>query len=304
MSKLLKNPLLLCLLLLAGLYFLSGVIDAGKELNSIPWLGWCFWGLLALVVIYFLLVPLCEFFYLPSWHDPAEMDDLSEKNRFLKRYAKHLIKRFPENNVPDEIKDGIEQLRIQLGYQNPDMDKIENAISEIRKILADTVARKIIRSYMKQAALIVVVSPKGWLDSVALLLLQIKLIKELSSNLGYRPSGTFLFCCCTWCLSNSLIASLFDETNLGENVAGLLGELTGEKIFSSIPGIDWLTSNLMQLIYAATAVFSTGIMMQEYLMGDSRRRTVKDLLLLRLRGLKEGKELAAELFSSKCSLKF
>ena len=138
MSKLLKNPLLLCLLLLAGLYCLSGVIDAGQELNTIPWLGWCFWGLLALAVICFLFIPLCEFFRLPSWHDPAEMDDQSKKNRFLKKYAKHLTKRFPEHSTPEEIREGMEQLRIQLAYQNPDMEKIEDVIFEIRKILTRT----------------------------------------------------------------------------------------------------------------------------------------------------------------------
>lgn len=296
MSKLLKNPLFLCLLILVGLYLLSGVIDAGKILNTLPFLGWLFWGLLCLTVFLLIVVPVLEFLRLPVWRDPQSITDDTEKSKLLKRYAKHLLKRFPKEKCLQEICEEMEQVRIQQGYVNPDMTVIEHNIIQIRRTLTDNILRKVIHDSMTQAAVLVMISPKGWMDSVILLLLQVRLIKNLSGVLGYRPTGTFVFCCCLWCISNSFVASLFDELNLGENAAELFAQVGGEKLFSALPGISWVTGNIMQGIYAVTAVYSTGIITQEYLMGTGKHKTLKELVHLRLEGIKESKSLLQEIF--------
>ena len=296
MSKLLKNPLFLCLLILAGLYLLSGVIDAGKILNTIPLLGWIFWGFLCSTVILFIVVPLLEFLRLPAWTDPLEISDKEKKEKLLTQYAKHLIKRFPPQKCPQEILEEMEQIRIQLGYVTPDMTVMKNNIIQIRRKLTENISRKIILDSMKQAAVLVIISPKGWFDSIILLLVQVRLIKKLSEVLGYRPTGTFVFCCCLWCISNSFVASLFDELNLGENAAELFAQVCGEKLFSALPGISWVTGNIVQGIYAVTAVYSTGIITQEYLMGTGKHKTLKELVHLRLEGIKESKELIKGFF--------
>lgn len=297
MSKVLKNPLVWCLLLIVSLYFLSGIIDAGKVLNEIPYLGWFFWGLTILIIFYFFLLPACDFFRLPKWKDPTEFENLVEKNKCLKHYAEHLLKQFSGNRkeTPSEIAQDISELKKAMAYQKPDIDRIEKHIIAIRTVFAETIAKKVIHRYMGQAALIVAISPKGWVDSITLILLQIRLIKELSLKFGYRPSMLFLICCCFWCLSNSLFAAFLGGDVSEEVVFDLMKGGVGVGIAKFMGGVG-------QAIYAASAVFVTGSIMRDYFLGLNKKKSMHDLLSLRMNALLESKEIIKEKLTGEAEL--
>ncbi|MEG0144320.1 MAG: hypothetical protein RSA21_09545, partial [Akkermansia sp.] len=147
------------------------------------------------------------------------------------------------------------------------------------------------------ASLAVVVSRKGFLDSFIIFGLQIKLMIDISRNLGHKPSWAFILCCFIWVTINSLLISLLDEGDIlgfigssGDELLGeLLGVKTAETVVENIPFLRTVGKQLMESTYAGGAVYVTGVLVLNRLMGESKRLTPKELFKLRREGIMLGK---------------
>ena len=287
------------------LFALSGFVIRGNALNtSIPGgiLGWIFWGAIALLAWHFLIAPLAGFAGLPQWDDAKleAMNDLERLN-FLERYAKCLLKRVTgtrrENVALDEHLAAVESSLREMNAERR-LRELRESVDALRKFLGDDYCGKIIGEHMKYAAIAVVVSQRGFLDSLVVFAVQVKLIIALSRALGHRPSWAFVSCCMVWVVSNSLISMIFDETDIAETSLASLGEILGAKgggIFSEIPILKTAANLVMQAATAGASVYITGTLVRSRLLGDSSKRTMKDLLQLRLQGYKESAKLAGSL---------
>lgn len=305
LKKTLRSPWCWCAIACTALFALSGFVIRGNALNaSIPGgiLGWIFWGAIALLAWHFLIAPLAGFAGLPQWDD-AKLDAMNDLERlnFLERYAKCMLKRAAgtrrENAAFDNRLAAVESALHEMNAERR-LRELRESIDALRKFLGDDFCGKIITEHMKYAAIAVIVSQRGFLDSLVVFAVQVKLILALSRALGHRPSWAFVSCCMVWVVSNSLISMIFDETDIVGTVHASLGEILGAKgggIFSEIPILKTAANLVIQAATAGASVYITGTLVCSRLLGDSRKRTMKDLLCLRLQGYKESAKLAGSL---------
>lgn len=313
MKHIFKSPWTWCIFAGAALFALSGLIIRGNALNAVPGgvIGWIFWGVLAVLAWHFLLSPLVGFIGLPKWR--ADVSDMSDYDRllFLERYANSIIESYKnarkENALLDERLRAVESALCEMNT-GARLSELQKSVDAFRECLEKDVCRGIISAHMKYAAVAVVVSQRGFLDSLVVFAVQVKLIIALSRALGHRPSWAFVSCCMVWVVTNSLLSLIFDESNITEGAVSSVGEILGIKgggIFSEVPGLKTLASLIMQATTAAVSVYVTGALVRSRLLGDSRKKTLKELLKLRLNGYKEAgciaKELIGNVFSNKTS---
>ena len=232
--------------------------------------------------------------------------------QFLEKYAKRILKTqahaSANSSVLAEKQEGVDRALKEMDASCR-LALLEKSISELRDTLRTDICSSVISAHMKYAALAVVVSQRGILDSFIVFAIQIMLIIALSRALGHRPSWAFVSCCMVWVVSNSLVSLIFDETNITETVFSSLGDVLGMQsggLLGEIPGLKTVANLSIQAITAASSVYITGELVCSRLLGNSQKRTMKELLKMRVDGYKEaGKvagSIATQLFSSEQSL--
>ncbi len=306
MKKILKSPWAWCAVACAALFAGSGLLMRGNALNEalpVGFLGWVFWGALALLAWHFLIAPLAGFVGLPQWKSEAEQEKLSDLERlhFLEDYADRMLKNLADARRGNaELDEKLVAVESALREMDPQyrLRELRESVVALRKFLEEKFCGKIIAAHMKCGAVAVVVSQKGLLDSLVVFAVQIKLIVALTRALGHRPSWAFVSCCMAWVVANSLLSMIFDETNITESAVDSLGEMLGAQsggLLGEIPFMKTLANLTMQATTASASVYITGTLVQSRLLGNSSKKTMKDLLRLRIQGYTESAKLAGSL---------
>lgn len=306
MKKIFRSPWAWCAVACAALFAGSGLLMRGNALNeALPggFLGWVFWGALALLAWRFLIAPLAGFVGLPQWKSDAEQEKLSDLERlhFLEDYADRMLKNLADarrgNAELDEKLVAVESALREMDAQWR-LRELRESVVALRKFLEEKFCGKIIAAHMKCGAVAVVVSQKGLLDSLVVFAVQIRLIVALSRALGHRPSWAFVSCCMAWVVANSLLSMIFDETNITETAFDSLGEMLGAQsggLLGEIPFMKTLANLVMQAATAAASVYVTGALVRSRLLGSAEKKTLKELLRIRLSGYKEAAKIAGEI---------
>ncbi len=151
---------------------------------------------------------------------------------------------------------------------------------------------------MKKTAVLVCISQRGYLDSIAMLVMQLRMVIDLSRCLGYRPSWFFILNCFVWIIVNSIVFALFDSTEFVEEaVRELLPLIIGESLGNSLPIFGKIIGIAAQGASAMAIVYSTGKIIQLKLTGTQQRLTGKERIQLRV----EGYKMAAQMLACKSS---
>ena len=149
---------------------------------------------------------------------------------------------------------------------------------------------------MKKTAILVLVSQRGWLDSTVMLVMQIRMIIDLSRSLGYRPSLVFILYCLGWVVVNSIAFALFDGSDiLEDSLQDLLQLRLGESAGNSLPFIGKLVGIVVQGASAMALIYATGKIVQRKLTGSHERLSGKERIAYRLEGYREAGTLVKSL---------
>jgi len=210
----------LVLLLLA--WFAADIVDKGQVLNGLtpkPFLGYILWGLCAAIVWWLLVWPIVQFCMLRSVLDCSMDKRIKLAAKRMRRYRGCTEERFREqaglyeklyhasvNGVPDE-----EAAALLVQYQ---------AIGDLPRQ-----ARKLILRYSKAAGVAVVFSRNNFVDALALVVVQMKMVVELARLYGYKPSPMFNLLCFGWVLVHSVIFALTSGS-----LAGMAADAVGEGV--------------------------------------------------------------------------
>ena len=305
MKKLFRSPWTWCTVSVITLFALSGLLMRGNALNEcLPGgvVGWGFWGILALLALHFLILPLVGFVGLAQWKSEEEQAKMSdfERLRFLEGYAKSILKTQKKTSFEDSVLlEKSKKLENTLREMHPSsrLELLEKSIPEFREALHTEVCSPIISAHMKYAVVAVVVSQRGILDTFIVFALQVKLVVALSRSMGHRPSWAFVSCCMIWVVSNSLISLIFDETNITETAFSSLSEILGIQSggLFEIPGLKTISNLLVQSLTAASSVYITGELVKTRLLGNTKKKTIKELLKIRVDGYKEAIKISTNI---------
>lgn len=209
----------LVLLLLA--WFAANIVDKGQVLNGLtpkPFLGYILWGLCAVIVWWLLVWPIVQFCMLRSVLDCSLEKRIKLAAKRMRRY-RGCAESAPEqaglyeklyhasvNGVPDE-----EAAALLVQYR---------AIGDQPRQ-----ARKLILRYSKAAGVAMVFSRNNFVDALALVVVQMKMVVELARLYGYKPSPMFNLLCFGWVLAHSVIFALTSGS-----LAGMAADAVGEGV--------------------------------------------------------------------------
>ena len=306
MKKLFKSPWAWCVVSGIVLFAVSGLLMRGNALNEcFPGgiVGWIFWGILILLALHFLIRPFVGFVGLPQWKSEEEQAGMNDFDRllFLEKYAKSISKTQAVSSF--ENASLLEKLRnlenaLHEMHSSSRLELLEKSVPEFREALHKEVCSPIISAHMKYAAVAVVVSQRGILDAFVVFALQVKLIIALSRAMGHRPSWAFVSCCMVWVISNSLISLIFDETKITETALSSLSEILRIQsggLLGEIPGLKTIANLSMQALTAASSVYITGELVRSRLLGNAKKKTIKELLKIRVDGYNEAGKIATNI---------
>ncbi len=171
-------------------------------------------------------------------------------------------------------------------------------------------ARDVVLKYAKGAGIGTVISRNPLLDGLIMLIVQMKMIVELSKLYGYRPSAVFNLLCFCWVISNSVITALLAQ-DLAEDAGDFIAESIKDGLSnpeeatgSAIAGmLEWglgkvmsgTTKILTEALAAGSLVYVTGRIFICRLERHDGKTTAKDLLKWRREGRKK---LIADGFSA------
>ena len=301
MKNIFHSPLFYLTLLLLMAYVSAEIIIRGDALNRISFGigGYLFWGGIAVFVYCSVIHPIFRFSSFPEWVEPETISSSRNQIRYLKKMGKYYAHLFPEN-PPAEIAGIISELKSVLKNAKLDLPdyraKLLHLVPEIHRQLSGPVCDRIIRDYMKKTAILVCVSQRGWLDSTAMLVMQIRMIIDLSRSLGYRPSCVFILYCLGWIVVNSIAFALFDGSDiLEDSLQELLPLVIGESAGNSLPFIGKFFGIVAQGASAMALMYTTGKIVQRKLTGSHERLSGKERIAYRIEGYREAVTLLSPL---------
>lgn len=293
MKKIFRHPLILFSAIVFICYIIAEFIIRGEALNKISggFAGWLFWGGMAYLLLCFFVLPLLQYISIPVWQDPDTLkDDIHTRNAYLKKYAQFLIKKV-NTKQDSKLSDQISDLKQKLWKAERDPALYEAvcvSVKQVHKYLADETCQQIIHNYMRRTAIIVMISQKGWLDSSAMLIMQVKLIIDLCKALGQRPTWFAISGCIVWVITNSIFFALFEETEFFDEA---FDHILPENLVNDLS--SKISNTLAQGLSAMAIVYATGKAVQAHLLENKKRLSNKERINNRIEGYKEGIKLAS-----------
>ncbi len=246
------------------LMLLSSVLDVGERLRSIqisgiPYLEYTFY-VLVVVLIYFLIIrPVNIIVFSPSFSIETTLDNREHKNFVLyKRVAKRLLK-------TGQLKEASVE---KLNNTMKDHDKLKEALHQV---LNNDIKKTINKTIQKNARTVMIstaISQNGRLDFFTVIVVNIKMIKEIVQLCGFRPSFRKLAKLTINVFSTALIAEGLEDLDLSE----VLPQSTLSTI-SELPLVKPLMSSVTQGISNALLTLRIGIVTRKYLFTDAEEVT-------------------------------
>ncbi|HOI46735.1 MAG TPA: YcjF family protein [Bacilli bacterium] len=246
------------------LMLLSSVLDVGERLGGISsYVEIAFYVIVGLLVYFLILNPIRIIVFAPSFSVQSILDDEETKPRAVyKKVARNLIR--SGNLLPDDI--------ALIKEKENNAQDLREALTLIFNRTIKKQLNKIIINNAKTVMISTAISQNGRLDMITVMVVNIKMIKELVVKCGFRPSFKNL---------SKLTINVFATALIAEGLEGLdFNELfpnTTTGIFADIPFIKPITSSIIQGISNALLTARIGIVARKYLLADGREITKTEI---------------------------
>ncbi len=246
------------------LILISNIMDVGERLRRINVTVEIAFYVVSALLVYFLIInPLRIIIFSPTFQIQTVLDKDSKKTRRVyRKVAKNIIKKNKiEESAIIELKQSLkepEELRLNLM-------KIYN--DNIKKDL-----NKIIIRNAKTVMISTAISQNGKLDMFTVIAVNLKMIKELVLECGFRPSFTNLGKLSVNVLVTALIADGLEDLNFNE-----LFPTSTTSFLADIPLIKPIMSSVMQGISNALLTLRIGLVTRRFLFSDLKEVSKKEI---------------------------
>lgn len=303
------RTLLFWFVLLFLIYFSADIVDKGAALNELtpyPLLGWLFWAFIAVFVLWQVVLPIVSFVRLTSM---GKLDDLAHARRALHDSELLRYRSAESCHTDEEHKRHRLYRELSNALGNRDKQALPDLLRRYREMddMLPARARKLIFSYCQVAGLSVVISRNKWLDGLALIFLQLRLVIALARMYGGKPSPVFNTLCFAAIILNSFIYIILNSLS-AEKVAEVSAALAGEfadlllddpeveykaatSVSEGLPfvggmakALDVVINPLLEASLAGANVYVTGRLFLCCLEGGQRPSSFGDIVRLRRQG--------------------
>lgn len=244
------------------LMLLSSILDVGDRLRNLSeYLEYAFYGITTILVYILILRPVHIIMFSPAFSIQTTLDgeETSRKNyRLYKRVVKRLL---DETYLPDEEK---ENLRATINDRVLLRDNLNHAFNKyVKKEI-----NKRIRRHAKTVMISTAISQNGRLDFFTVIVVNLRMIKELVTMCGFRPSYKNLSKLTINVFTTALIAEGLENMDINDVLPQSTMNTLGE-----IPLIKPIMSSVTQGISNALLTLRIGIVTRKYLFTDATEIT-------------------------------
>jgi len=252
-------------ILLFVLILLSSILDVGDRLRAVhPYVEYGFYGLSFILVYLLILRPVHIILFSPAFSVETTLDDAKVINHGVhKKVAKHLLEdpNLSEDNqtrLNDALKSNPEDLKLALNHV---------LTHHVKKEM-----NSVIKKHAKTVMLSTAISQNGRLDFFTVIVVNLKMIKELVVMCGFRPSFKNLSKLTVNVFSTALIAEGLENMDITELMPTSTVNTLGEVPFIK-PGL----SSVTQGISNALLTLRIGIVTRKFLFSDAKEITKEEI---------------------------
>lgn len=257
--------------LLFFLILLSSVLSVGERLRRIHLYVEIGFYVMAFLLTYVLIInPVRVILFSPSFSLKTVLDEENKKNYGLyKKVARNII---ASNALPKE-----EVIELEASLKN--YEALKKNLGVVYQGSLKKEMNKIIMKNAKTVMISTAISQNGRLDMLTVMVVNIRMIKELVVVCGFRPSMSHLSKLTLNVFTTALIAEGLENMNLDEILPASTTNALAE-----IPLIKPLISSVVQGISNALLTIRIGIVTRKYLFADGKEVTKQQI---RIEALKE-----------------
>ncbi len=248
------------------LILLSSVLQLGERLTLIsPYFAYAFYTVASLLFILLFIRPLFLIIFSPTF----SMDSLfDEEQNAKKNYL--MYKKVAKNIITEPYLTQEEVASIDSSIGSP--LELKQSLSLVFDHKIKKEINKIIVKHAETVFLSTAISQNGRLDSLAVVTINLKLIKELVIKCGFRPSYPALGKLSFNVLTSAVIAEGMEDINLNELFPAKSVNVLGE-----IPFLKTLTGSFVQGVGNALLTLRVGILARNYLFMNLKGMTKNEI---------------------------
>lgn len=236
------------------LIILSSVLQLGERLNSISiYLEYTFYVISALLFIILFIRPVVLVMFSPTF----SMDSLFSNEENAKKNF-HMYKKVTKNLLTEDFISEEEKAALEKSLSDPVILK-ENLSQVFDKTIKKEL-NKVIISHAETVFMSTAISQNGRLDAIAVLTINLRLVKELVTKCGFRPSYPALGRLSFNVLTSAIIAESLEDMKFSE-----LFPQSSMNALSEIPFLKTVTGSLAQGSGNALLCLRVGIICRNYL---------------------------------------
>ncbi|XMB72523.1 DUF697 domain-containing protein [Mycoplasmatota bacterium WC30] len=244
---------------LAAMFFLvlivlSAVLQLGERLNAIHvYLEYAFYVISAVLFILLFVRPIFIVVFSPTF----SMDSLfSEEENARKNYS--MYKKVAKNLLEEEYIAEDDKTSINENLSDP--LQLKESLSGVFDKTIKKELNKVIVTHAESVFMTTAISQNGRLDAIAVLTINLRLIKELVVKCGFRPSYTSLGRLSFSVLTTAIVAESIEDMKFSE-----LFPQSSLNALGEIPFLKTITGSLAQGAGNALLSLRVGIICRNFL---------------------------------------
>lgn len=246
-------------LIIIILMIVSAVLQVGEHLTAIhPHAPYVFYILVFLLVYLLIIRPIMIILFSPTFSIDTTLDNNPKKEyKVLKKAADRLL----DQGLPETF-----ETMLKDAYRDP--INLRNALNTTYNKHVKKKMNQVIRNHAKTVMVSTAISQNGRLDFITVIVVNIRMIKELVVLCGFRPSYKNLAKLVINVFTTALIAEGLDNLNISD----ILPQST-MNMLADIPLIKPIMSSVVEGMSNALLTLRIGIVTRKYLFDDSSEVT-------------------------------
>ncbi|MGS0972890.1 MAG: YcjF family protein [Candidatus Izemoplasmataceae bacterium] len=248
--------------LVIALLVVSNVIDVGLRLRTVhPYVEYAFYGVSVLLAYVLIINPLRIILFAPTFSVDALLDE-DKRAKIYKDAAKNMMK----NEYLTEAD------KVLLSESMNDKVMLKESM---KTIFNTTIKEEINQLIIKNAKTVLVstaLSQNGNLDMLSTLTINVKMIKEIVTMAGFRPSYPNLGKLSLNVLITSIVAEGIEDLEINELLPSKIGET-----MTDLPFLKTISSSVLGGISNALLTCRVGVVTRSYLFLDNKLLTRREI---------------------------
>lgn len=242
---------------------ISSVIDIGERLGKIhEYVSYGFYVVSFLLTYLLIINPVRIILVSPAFSIETVMDNKPTHRRYqtYKRVSKNLMER---NEISQTEKD-------KLSNAISDPEELQKVLNEIYNSTMKKKMNQVIMKHAKTVLISTAISQNGRLDLFTVIVVNVRMIKELVQMCGFRPSYKNLAKLTVNVFTTALIAEGLENINLNDILPTSTVNMLGE-----IPLIKPVMTSVIQGITNGLLTIRIGVVTRKYLFADNKELSKK-----------------------------